>query len=160
VKILVAFAATGIAVVVVSPALAAPPSPVPPGIAAVSEYREMIPTAQGSIPARAPQNGRSANLTPSTEQQLHSVAPRDGKLLKQMATSAMLGAPAKQPRVHRHTGNAQSVAALPEAPVLTAAVAGTLHGGRGFLVFLLVMLAAPVAVAVARRRGPRDRESA
>jgi len=142
----------------ISPASATLPAPVPPGIAAVSEYREMIPTAQGSIPARAPQTGRSANLSPSREQQLRSLAPRDGKLLKQVATSAKLGAPATRPR--SHVQQMQPAAAQPQAPALTAAITGTFHAGRGFLVFLLAALAAPFAVAVARRGGLRHRKSA
>jgi hypothetical protein len=144
-----------------APALGQPAPPPPlPGVPAVDQYREALPTAAG--PVAAGQNApRITPLPLAIERLVSSEGGTDAPLLERVATSSDYGAPPARSRIERPSAGSRSEPAgapLPPASLTRGAgAAGHAFLDRGARGVLLVglMIGIAAAVGAASRRGSR-----
>ncbi len=143
------FLAALMAAALLAPASALAQSPAP--AAAVDAYRESIPTAQGPHPAGS---GSRRSLGPPLQRAIVVELGSDptGKLLRRVATSPKLGAPAIAPPAASEPLRAWSVGR--GASAVEAAVRGISDRALGLIVALGAITVIAVAASVRRRRSP------
>jgi hypothetical protein len=157
----VGLAALGTALTAAGVAAAAqpPPPPILPGVPAVDQYRENIPTGLGPVaPGAASRRGRP--LARPAQAALAREAPRVRTELTRIATSPAYGAPPARPRPRAAQKPKPSApTAKPKPPVAAAAPRSTgFHGGYlplarlAGLIAVLLALTAATAVAAHRQR--------
>ena len=151
-RLIAAACSAGLAVVAASPAIAGAPPPGVPSDAAIAQYIEVVPSAEGPVPiGGAASPAVTAPLPTAVRAKVERTAGADGPALLDLAQDARFGArpvrranPTRAREIPR-----QSVPASIGTPSPLAAAAST--AGSGELLLVVLMLAGITAAGIAAR---------
>lgn len=131
--------------------------PAPPAPAAVSQYVEMVPTAEGSRPLKG--KGKTYTLPAATAATIRAKAGGDAAVLEKAATSSTYGAPPPRRRAQRIMPS--EAAQIPTAAGLASyarsgsgldAALSVARTPRGLLILAGLAVTAAAAAVIRRRR--------